>query len=378
MKIIVAIDSLKGSLTSKEANRAAAEGVRQAIPDAEVILVPVSDGGEGWLEAFHSAIGGELVSIKTCDPLARPILAEYLLCGDTAIIEIARASGLTLLSPEERDVERAHTGGSGRLVVDAVRRGCKEIIVGLGGSATCDYGFGLTMVMQEALSKEPGWKNVLSQLEGIKFIAATDVKTPLLGPNGAARVFAPQKGASPEVVERREAFGRSLATTAAETMGFDCSMKEGAGAAGGLGWAMMQYLGAEAVSGAELLLERIAFDEIIQGADLVITGEGSADRQTLMGKLPFVIMQHAQSAGIPCLLISGRLREREALIKAGFADAACINPPDTSLVRAVQKDWATRRITQTVMQRINEYKHCKKTRMAIRQDSPKKKDITIT
>ena len=188
MKIIVAIDSLKGSLTSKEANRAAAEGVRQVIPDAEVILVPVSDGGEGWLEAFHSAIGGELASIKTCDPLARPISAEYLLCGDTAIIEIARASGLTLLSPEERDVERAHTGGSGRLVVDAVRRGCKEIIVGLGGSATCDYGFGLTMVMQEALSKEPGWKNVLSQLEGIKFIAATDVKNPLLGPTGAHRL----------------------------------------------------------------------------------------------------------------------------------------------------------------------------------------------
>ena len=349
MKVIVALDSFKGCLTSEEANRAAAEGVLDLYPHAQVIQIPVSDGGEGWLEAFHAAIGGYFVRVKVCDPLGRPIMAEYLMKGKTAIIEIARASGLPLLKPEERDVERANTAGTGHLIVDAIRRGCSEIIVGLGGSATCDYGFGMTMAMQQALSKEQGWKeHVLPQLRGIRFVAATDVKNPLFGPNGAAYVFAPQKGATPEVVVRREAFGKHLASVVAETMGYDCSMREGAGAAGGLGWAMMQYLGAETTSGAELLLNRIGFNETILGADLIITGEGSADRQTLMGKLPYVIMLRARQQDVPCALISGRLRNRKALIEAGFSNAISINPPGIPLEKAIRKNWAASHIRMTV------------------------------
>lgn len=349
MKIVFALDSFKGCLTSEEANRAATEGILDLYPYAEVIQIPVSDGGEGWLEAFHAAIGGDFVRVKVSDPLGRPIMAEYLMKGKTAIIEMARASGLTLLKPEERDVELANTAGTGHLMIDAIRQGCSEIIVGLGGSATCDYGFGMTMAMQEALSKENGWKeHVLPQLRGIRFVAATDVKNPLFGPNGAAYVFAPQKGATPEVVERREAFGKRLACVAAETMGHDCSMREGAGAAGGLGWAMMQYLGAETISGAELLLDRIGFNETILGVNLVITGEGSADRQTLMGKLPYVIMQRARQQGVPCALVSGRLHNRKALVEAGFSEAMSINPPGTPLEKAIRKDWAASHIRRAM------------------------------
>ena len=335
-KIIVAIDSLKGCLTSAEANQAASEGFLQGMPEAEVVKVPVSDGGEGWLEAFHTVMGGEIVEVNVKDPLMRPIVAQYLLMGDTAVIEIAKASGLTLLKPEERNPMAATSYGTGQLVVDAIRKGCKHIIVGLGGSATSDSGIGMLEAIENADYKD------------VRFTIATDVTNPLCGENGAAHVFAPQKGATPEMVEALDARAKRFAEESAKRMGRDCQNMPGAGAAGGLGYAFLQYMNAECRSGIDLLLDTIHFDDMLQDADLVITGEGSADRQTLMGKLPFGILQRARKHDVPVMLIAGRIADEQLFTDAGFSRVACINPHGLPLEIAMQPETAKENIRKTV------------------------------
>jgi glycerate kinase len=338
MKIIVAIDSFKGCLTSAEANQAAGEGILQKTPDAKVVQIPVSDGGEGFLEAFRATMGGEVVEVQVKDPLMRPIVAQYLIQGNMAVIEIAKASGLTLLKPEERNPMVATSYGTGQLVVDAVHRGCKHIIVGLGGSATSDCGMG----MLEAIDN--------SQLKidnDVRFTIATDVTNPFCGENGAAHVFAPQKGATHEQVLALDARAKRFAEASARHLGRDCQNMPGAGAAGGLGYAFLQYLNAECRSGTDLLLDTIRFDDLLQDADLVITGEGSADRQTLMGKLPFGILQRAQNRDVPVMLIAGRIADKQQLLDAGFSRVACINPPDLPLEIALQPETAKENIRQT-------------------------------
>ena len=330
MKIIVAIDSFKGCLTSAEANQAASEGVYAKMPDAQVVQVPVSDGGEGFLEAFHAVMGGKIVEVNVKDPLMRTIVASYLIQGDTAVIEIAKASGLTLLSPEERNPMVATSYGTGQLVVDAVRRDCKHIIVGLGGSATSDCGIGMLRAIIDAFAKHGSWDD------------------PLCGENGAAHVFAPQKGAAPEIVDALDARAKRFAEASAKHMGRDCQNKPGAGAAGGLGYAFLQYMNANCRSGIDLLLDTIHFDDLLQDADLVITGEGSADRQTLMGKLPFGILQRAQNHHVPVMLIAGRIADEQQLLDAGFSRVVCINPPDLPLDIALQPATAKENIRNTV------------------------------
>lgn len=340
MKIVVAIDSFKGCLTSTEANRAAAEGIKRRWPDAEVVQVPVSDGGEGFLEAFHAAIGGELVEVAVKDPLMRPITARYLLKGETVVIEMAQASGLMLLTTEERNPMVATTYGTGQLVVDAVRRGAKHIIVGLGGSATSDAGMGMLDAIQDAQCVT---------MKDVRFTIATDVKNPLCGDNGAAHVFAPQKGATPADVVALDERARTFAEASAKRLGFDRSEMEGAGAAGGLGYAFLQYMNADCKSGIQLLLDTIRFDEIIKDADLIITGEGSADRQTLMGKLPMGILQRA--GNVPVVLVAGRISDCEELLKAGFDKVECINPDGITLEEAMRKEVAMRNIQRVIEER---------------------------
>lgn len=335
-KIIVAIDSFKGCLTSTEANQAASEGILSKMPEAKVVQVPVSDGGEGWLEAFRAAIGGEIVEVNVKDPLMRPIVAQYLIQGDTAVIEIAKASGLTLLSSEERNPMVATSYGTGQLVVDAIRRGCKHIIVGLGGSATSDCGIGMLEAIENADYKD------------VRFTIATDVTNPLCGENGAAHIFGPQKGATPEMVEALDARAKHFAEASAKHLGCDCQNMPGAGAAGGLGYAFLQYMNAECRSGIDLLLDTIHFDDLLQDANLVITGEGSADRQTLMGKLPFGILQRARKQNVPVMLIAGRIADEQLLLDAGFSRVACINPLGLPLEIAMQPDTAKENIRKTV------------------------------
>ena len=350
-RIIVAIDSLKGCLTSAEANQAAAEGIRSVMPDAAIVQIPVSDGGEGWLDAFHSAVGGMLVDVCVKDPLLRPIVAPYLVVGDTAVIEMAKASGLTLLAPDERNPMVATSYGTGQLIVDAVRRGCRHIIVGLGGSATSDCGMGMLRAVIDSFAKHQLWDDVRA-LDDVRFTIATDVTNPLCGEHGAAFVFAPQKGATPAMVAALDARARRFAAVSALHFGHDRQNEPGAGAAGGLGYAFMQYLNAERRSGIDLLLETIRFDELLQDASFVITGEGSADRQTLMGKLPIGILQRARR--VPVVLIAGRISDRQLLLDAGFSQVEPISPPELPLEEAMNPATAKRNIAQ-LMKKLNYY-----------------------
>ncbi len=345
MKIVVAIDSFKGCLTSKEANQAATEGIKCKFPDGEVAQVPVSDGGEGFLEAFHAAIGGELIEITVRDPLMRPVSAQYLLHDKLALIEIAQASGLTLLASEERNPMVATSYGTGQLVADAVRKGAEHIIVGLGGSATSDAGIGMLRALIDSFSKHGTWDDV-EALKHVRFTIASDVKNPLCGENGAAHVFAYQKGATPDMIRQLDERARKFADVSARHFGYDRSEQEGAGAAGGLGYAFLQYMNADCKPGIELLLEAIKFHEIVNDADLVITGEGSADRQTLMGKLPMGILK--QSGNVPVCLIAGRISDKQELLNAGFAHVDEINPEGISLEEAMRKEVAQRNICDTV------------------------------
>ena len=374
-KIIVAIDSFKGCLTSAEANRAAVEGILARMPEAEVLPIPVSDGGEGWLEAFRSPtlspVGrgtsptptltsgegsptptlpsreGALVEVDVRDPLMRHISAPYLVMGDTAVIEMAKASGLTLLSEEERNPMIATSYGTGQLVADAIRRGCRHIIVGLGGSATSDCGIGMLRAIIDNFAKHGSWDDV-HELDAVHFTIATDVTNPLCGENGAAHVFAPQKGATQEVVQLLDARAKRFAEVSARHFGYDCQNEPGAGAAGGLGYAFLQYMNAERRSGIDLLLDTIGFDRLLDNASLVVTGEGASDRQTLMGKVPYGILQRAKAHQVPVALIAGRIEDRQELLHAGFSQVLCINPPNLPAEEAMKPETAKRNIFDTM------------------------------
>ncbi len=350
MKIVLAIDSFKGSLRSAEANHAAAQGIEAVCPDAEIVKVAVSDGGEGFVEAFHAACGGKLVELPVRDPLLRPVAARYLLNDKLAVIEIAQASGLTLLTPEERDPLRATSYGTGELVADAVRKGAHHIIVGLGGSATSDAGMGMLRALVDAFAGGGAWDDI-GVLRDVTFTVASDVQNPLCGKQGAAHVFAPQKArpadaaATAAMVCRLDERARRFAEVSARHFGYDRSSMEGAGAAGGLGYAFLQYMNATCRPGISLLLETIGFADIIKDADYIVTGEGAADRQTLMGKLPVGILHAA--AGVPVFLIAGKISHRDALLDAGFARVECIHPAGLSLEEGMRKEVAQRHVMNT-------------------------------
>ena len=346
-KVIVAIDSFKGCLTSAEANAAAARGLLSAHPECDVQCVTVSDGGEGWLDAFDAALGCQRVEVPCHDPMMRRMVAPYLIHDDTAIIEIAKASGLTLLSPEERNPMRATSYGTGELVADALARGCRKLIVGLGGSATSDAGMGMLRAIIDRLAPNGRWDDI-RQVMDVVCLVACDVTNPLSGPHGAAAVFGPQKGATPEMVDALDQRAKRFAELSARHFGYDLSDMPGAGAAGGLGYAFMQYFNAEQMPGIQLLLDIIDFDKKLHGATLVVTGEGSADRQTLMGKLPAGIMRRASAQGVPALLLAGKVEDAELMEREGFAKVLCINPPGLPLHEAMRKEVAEANISHTM------------------------------
>ncbi len=340
-KVVLAIDSFKGCISSAEANQAAAEAIKACYPGAEIHQITVSDGGEGYLQAFHEAIGGTILEVPVRDPLLRPIYAHYLLKEELAVIEMAEASGLTLLTEEERNPLVATSYGTGQLIADAVRRGARHIIVGLGGSATSDAGQGMLHALIDTFVPGRHWDDI-QELKDIRFTIASDVKNPLFGPQGAAHIFSPQKGATPRMVEQLDARARKFAAVSARHFGYDRSMLPGAGAAGGLGYALLQYLDADCQSGIDLLLDAIGFDEMVLNAHLIITGEGSSDRQTLMGKTPMGILRHAGTT--PVVLIAGHVSDRAALLQAGFSHVECINPPDILLADALRPEVAKENI----------------------------------
>ena len=351
-RIIAAFDSFKGSLTSREAGEAFRRGFMEVCPDADVEVLAIADGGEGMAEAISEGVGGEMVSRVVSDPIGRKIEARYALIngGATAVIAMSSASGLTLLKPEERNPLIASTFGTGERIVDALERGCREIIMGLGGSATNDCGVGMLRALGYRFYDAAGEElcdtiSILERVEsistaerhpllmGVKFTAAVDVDNPLYGPLGAAHIFAPQKGASPEMVERLDKALRHYA----EVMDADAAEVAGAGAAGGMGYALHTMLGARMHSGIEIVLALLDFERRAQGATLVVTGEGSIDAQTLHGKAPAGVLAAAQRLGIPVVALGGRVECESALLAGGFHAVRAITPHDQPTDVAMQR-----------------------------------------
>ena len=359
-KYIIAIDSLKGCLTSKEAGQTVAEALTQADTDARATVFTVSDGGEGMLEAFTEALGGSIERAYVHDPLMRRVWAEYgITPGGTAVIETARACGLTLIDEEERNPLRATTYGVGELVAAAIGRGCRKFIIGLGGSGTSDAGIGMLRALTDRLAPRGGTIDdaLRGELGRCAFTLACDVDNPLCGAEGATMVFARQKGATPEMLPMLEKRAERFARASAAHFGFDRSTLPGAGAAGGLGYAFMQYMGAETRPGADLLLDLCGFDNALRGATCVITGEGHADRQTLMGKLPMRVMARAKAKGVPTWLLAGRVDDKESLLEAGFDKAESITPDGMTLAEAIRKDVALRNLRSAATKAIKSYQN---------------------
>lgn len=355
MKFISAIDSFKGCLTSAEAGYAACAAISHTCKAASCRALTVSDGGEGMLEAFSQALGAQYVSTTVSDPLGRSTTARYATVADTAIIETAQACGMALLRPDELSPLTATTRGVGELITDAFGRGCRHFIIGLGGSATSDAGMGMLRAIAEAASPTRGIYGIGStQLAGCRFTLISDVTNPLYGPSGAAHVFARQKGASPTDIEELDRRARKIAAEAAAALQRDMSSHPGAGAAGGLGYAFMQFLGAECRPGADYLLDLLHFDSMIDADTTVITGEGHADRQTLMGKLPYRIMRRAALRGAATWLIAGGISDARSLTEAGFALTAAITPPSMPLSEAMDKPTAIGNIQSTITRLIIE------------------------
>jgi glycerate kinase len=282
--------------------------------------------------------------------------------GETAIIEMAEASGLQLLSMEERNPLLTTTFGTGELILDALKRHCKHFIIGLGGSATTDGGVGMLQALGMKCYDEHGMLlevggGMLSHIASIdisamhpllrecRFTLASDVTNPLCGLSGAAQVFGPQKGATSAMVQLLDAGLQHWAAVSGHEAE---ALLSGAGAAGGLGFAFLAFLRAKMTSGIELLLDYLAFDKLLDQADLVITGEGSADLQTLMGKLPSGILRHAQRTHVPVWLLAGKIEQRDELLRAGFSKVECINPSDMPLIEAMKPEIAKNNLSNTI------------------------------
>lgn len=375
-KIVIALDSFKGCLTSAEAGEAAAQGVRAACPECRTIVLPVADGGEGMLDVLLAASNGKRITVRAHDPLMQPCDASYGISGDgnTAFIEMAAISGLPLVPADKRNPMKTTTFGTGELIRDALERRCLRFVIGLGGSATNDAGLGMLQALgfrffdkegHEVGSMEKGIAlcgALLSEISSIDsssahpalkkacFTAACDVRNPFFGPNGAAHVFAPQKGADADMVKELDVAMQHLSDVIFRTTGKDVSLHPGAGAAGGMGGGLHAFLDAQLQPGIELLLETLDFAEKIKDADLLITGEGKSDRQTLMGKVPSGILQEARRQHIPVILLAGAIEDAGILNAAGFRGVFSITPSPVSLEQAMQPEFAQENIRRTVEQ----------------------------
>ena len=328
-RFVFASDSLKGTLSSEDTARLLGAAAERHFPGCSWTAVPMADGGEGTVDALVAACGGEKVSALVSDPLGRPVEAPYaLLPSGRAVIEMAAASGLPLLAPEERDPLATSTYGTGQLVMDALERGARDVTIALGGSATNDGGMGLARALGARLFDASGQElagcgsdlgrvasvdlsGLSPALAGTRFHMMCDVDNPLVGPEGASFVFGPQKGASPETAHRLDYGMRNWAHVLEETFGrgFDVP---GAGAAGGLGAACLAFLDAESVSGVARVLELTGFDALLAEADLCVTGEGHADAQTARGKVVSGVAAACARRQVPCVAVVGGMSAEAA------------------------------------------------------------------
>jgi glycerate kinase len=372
-KIVIASDAFKGSLSSREVAQGAMRGVYEIKPECEVIALSVADGGEGTVEAIVEALGGEIVEAQVSDPLGRTITARYGVAGDTAVIEMAAASGLPLLSVEERNPWFTSTFGTGEMIMDAISRGCRQFLVGIGGSATNDAGTGMLQALgfrfydinDRLVEHCSGGRlqdivriddtQVPAEVKDSIFTVACDVDTPFCGPEGAAPVFAPQKGADAEMVSRLDAGMASLAKVIEDQYALDVIPVAGAGAAGGIGGAFYAFLHAKLKKGIDMVLDAIDFDTTIQGADLVITGEGRIDKQTVMGKAPSGVLAVASKHNIPTIAIGGGIEWCEELHNSGFAEIVAVTPEGMTLEEAMNAKTAKNNIRHTARRIAEQY-----------------------
>ena len=326
MKVVIAPDSFKECLAAEEVAAAMASGVRAGAPGAEVVCVPMADGGEGTVRALVAATEGRLYRATVSGPLGEPVEAEFGVLGDgaTAAIEMAAASGLPLVPPDRRDPTQTTTRGTGELIRAALGLGVRRLILGIGGSATNDGGAGMAQALGARLLDETGEpiegtgrglarsaridvSAMHELLEGVVCDVACDVDNPLCGPRGAARVYGPQKGATPAQVEQLDASLAHLADLVERDLGLDVRDAPGAGAAGGLGAGLMAFLGGRLRPGVGLVIEAVGLETKLAGADLVLVGEGRLDEQTAYGKVPVGVSRLAARTGIPAVAICGSL-----------------------------------------------------------------------
>ncbi len=324
MRVVVAIDSFKGSLSSVAAGNAVKEAIRKLDKEAEVTVRPLADGGEGTVDALSSVLDSDIIEVMVTGPLGHPVKAKYCILkeNDTAVIEMASASGITLVSEKERDPMEATTYGVGELIKDAILRGCRRFIIGIGGSATNDGGTGMLAALGVEFSAKDGksiplgakgleklhkisTKNVMRELDECTFTVACDVKNPLCGENGGSAVFPPQKGATPDMIEKMDAWLEHYAKLTEEVSKRADKDFEGAGAAGGLGFAFLSYTNAALKSGIDIILEETKTEDDIKTADIVVTGEGRLDSQTVMGKAPIGVAALAKKHGKPVIAFCG-------------------------------------------------------------------------
>lgn len=339
-KIVVAIDSFKGSLSTFEAGEAIKEAAKEVYKSAVVLISPIADGGEGTVEAIVSANKGELVKMVVCNPLGKKIEASYgyIPHTKTAVIEMSAAAGITLIADNERNPLNTTTFGVGEMILDAINKGCRKFIIGIGGSATNDGGVGMLQALGfEFLDKtlnqvslgakglkditEIKTENAIPELKECSFCVACDVKNILCGDNGCSAVYGPQKGATPEMIKDMDLWLKNYARLTKEVIPTSDENLPGTGAAGGLGFAFVSYLGANLESGIELVIDETGLENHIKDADLVITGEGRLDGQSYMGKAPVGVAKLAKKYGKPVIAFSGCVTDEAVICNDHGIDA---------------------------------------------------------
>lgn len=356
MKFVLAPDSFKESMTAKKAALAMEKGVKAVFPNAECVIVPMADGGEGTVESLVSMTNGEIIKTEVIGPLGEKVIAEYGLLGEgqTAVIEMASASGLELIKPKERNPLLTTTYGTGQLIKHALDKGVRRFLIGIGGSATNDGGAGMLQALGVSFKDQDGnelpfgggalhrlhsidMSGLDERIKTVQMDVACDVTNPLIGDNGASAIFGPQKGATPEMVSTLDQNLAHFAEVIKKQLGEDIAHLDGAGAAGGLGAGLLAFLNAQLKKGIDLVIEYTGLEEQVKEADYVFTGEGSIDGQTLFGKTPYGVAAIAEKYSVPVIAFAGRIGNGvESLYDNGFTAIIGILKGVTTLEEALE------------------------------------------
>lgn len=380
MKVVVAIDSFKGSLSSFELGQAIEVGIKKVYTEADIIKVPIADGGEGTVASLVEGTKGKFITIAVNNPLMEKIEARYGIMGDgkTAVIEMAEASGLPLIPAKKRNPMKTTTFGTGELIKDAILKGCREFIIGIGGSATNDAGLGMLQALGykfldenkkeldfggEILSKVKYIDSTkrLPELKDCKFLVACDVDNPFYGPKGAAEIYSRQKGATEEMVKELDKGLKDLSEVIKKELHVDVSNLSGAGAAGGLGGGLVAFLNGKLSPGIEIVLEKVGLENELKDADFVITGEGRLDYQTAMGKAPVGVAKIAKKFDIPVIALAGGVTDEAVQTHEKGIDSffSIINYPIT-LEKAMKKETAKKFVEANTEEIFRLIKVCEK------------------